>query len=106
MKLMGETSPPELPMRVYKIASIASSLNTTEVRGLCGGAFSAKFGSSDVDLLASLKNQPACKSLVTYDTTGNGRVSFVYFPEDRLRLGFGDEELIQAAVYAPVNEVQ
>lgn len=108
IKLISET--PETlttkATRLYRVISVGSSLHNSEVRGLCQNKFTPTFGMSDTAFLTKLKETPECKTLITYDTTGDGRISSVYFPDDRLRLSFGDEELVQATVYAPVNEVK
>ena len=99
--------PQESPLtRVYKIVSITSNLNTTKVTDLCGQQFSPEFGMSAVQFLDTLSKIPGCVYLSKKDTGGNGRLENVYFPNDRLRIGFDEEEMVSVTIYAPNNEVQ
>ena len=92
--------------RLYKIVSVTSNLNASKIVDLCGQQFSADFGMSSVKFLETLSKIPGCVYLSKKDTGGNGRLVNVYFPNDRLRIGFDEEEMISATIYAPNNEVQ
>jgi hypothetical protein len=92
--------------RVYKIVSVTSNLNTTKILDLCGQQFAPEFGMSSVKFLETLSKIPGCVYLSKNDTGGNGRLENVYFPNDRLRIGFDEEEMVSATIYAPNNEVQ
>jgi hypothetical protein len=102
LKLIKE----ENKIRTYKIVSITSSLNVASVRDLCGQNFTATFGMSSSGFMESLSKVPNCETLAVEDTGGNGRLVSVYFPKDRIRLSFDQEELVSATVYAPNSEVQ
>ncbi len=93
-------------IRVYKIVSVTSNLNSTKVVDLCGQQFAPEFGMSSVTFLETLSKVPGCVYLSKKDTGGNGRLVNVYFPNDRLRIGFDEEEMVSATIYAPNNEVQ
>jgi len=103
LKFIGETD----GVRTLKVASISSNLNVTEIRDLCGEAnLKPTFGMSDAAFLKLLQSYPNCQVFPKYDKTSNGRLTSVYFPNDRIRVSFGDEELTSATVYAPLKEVK
>ncbi|MBY0315122.1 MAG: hypothetical protein K2Q26_06360 [Bdellovibrionales bacterium] len=92
--------------RIYKIISIGSSFKENEIKDLCKGKLVPRFGMSDVQFLEEIKNIKDCAYLPVYDTGGNGRLTSVYFPNDRLRLSFSEQDLSMARVYFPASEVQ
>ncbi len=93
-------------LRTYKVVSVTSNLNTTKVLDLCGQKFAPEYGMSSVQFLEKLALVPSCVYLPKKDEGGNGRLTSVYFPQDRIRLGFDEDEMVSATIYAPNSEVQ
>ena len=104
MKLVKEEAFP--PTRIYKVVSVTTQLNSTKILDLCGQKFAPEFGMNSSKFIAELAKIPGCVYLSKKDTGGNGRLVNVYFPNDRLRIGFDQEEMVSATIYAPNNEVQ
>jgi hypothetical protein len=102
LKLISEA--PNL--RRYAVVAIRSPIKAGQIQGLCGGKLDLNFGLNDVDFLAKVKSVDGCNYLPEFDSGGNGILTSVYFPEDRLRVSFGDFEMSLATVYAPVAEVK
>lgn len=91
--------------RVYKIISISTPYKFGEVRDLCGSEMvSFKVGTPATEVLTKLQ-QTSCAYKLVNDVGGNGRLEYIYFPQDRIRLNFGDLELAGFTVYSPANEV-
>lgn len=92
--------------RYYKVSVVRSALKKGEIQGLCGGALQIQFGMDHISFLKALNAVPGCVYLPEKDEGGNGILTRVYFPNDRLRLSFGDFELTMATVYAAPGEVK
>lgn len=101
LKLVNQTA----DTRVYKVATISSALKQGEVRDLCG-SFTTKIGTPANDILKQLRALPNCEFRDVSDTGGNGRLTRIYFPKDRIRLNFAELELTGLTVYWPLAEVQ
>lgn len=101
MVLVDETT----DLRTYKVVSVTSNVNVTSVKDLCGGAFSPTFGMNSTQFIETLSKTTDCVYMAKKDSGGNGRLVSVYFPNDRIRLSFDEEELVAATIYSPKSEV-
>lgn len=102
LKLTCETN----EERIYKVVSISTAMKFGMVNDLCGPLkLSFKIGTPAAEVLAALQ-QTQCAYKPIYDTGGNGRLTTIYLPNDRIRLSFGDLELSAVMVYTRLNEVQ
>lgn len=92
--------------RIFKVVTVASAMKLGMINDLCGPLkLSFKVGTPAAEVLKTLQ-QTSCGYKPIYDTGDNGRLVQLYFPDDRIRLSFGDLELSGAMIYTPVNEVQ
>lgn len=96
---------------LVRVVSITSSFINGQLKDLCNlKTFTPNFGMKDTvfqeALASALKSEgKKCNYFATFDDGSNNRVTSIYFPDDRLRLSFGDRELLQAMIYLPENEI-
>ena len=103
LKLMND----DTITRTYKVVSIGTWLKFGEIRDLCGkAAITARMGISAKDFLNMVRKTPGCIYKDQYDTGGNGLLDSVYFPEDKISVGFSDQELGSVTVYWRKEEVK
>lgn len=94
-----------------RVSSVTSSFLNGEIQDLCGlQFFKPKFHMKDSVFLEELRKfikseNKSCNHFFTYDDTSNKVIASVYFPDDHIRLSFGDRELLQAMIYLPESEV-
>lgn len=103
LNLISETA----DVRTYKVLSITSSLNMSSVKDICGQTqWEPVFGMSSRQFLTEVAKLQNCEYLPKTDSGDSGRLVEVYFPQDRIRLNFDQQELVSATIYAPNSEVK
>jgi hypothetical protein len=95
-----------------RVASVTSALLNGPIKDICGLKFFEPEMGMHVDLFLSelqkfIKSEnQECRYFKSKDSGSNGRVSSVYFPNDNLRVDFGDNELAQVMIWLPANNVE
>ncbi len=94
-------------VRTYKVMSVTSSLNMSSIKDLCGQSqWAPAFGMSSRQFLQEVALLQNCGYLPSTDAGDTGRLVEVYFPQDRIRLNFDQQELVSVTIYAPNSEVK
>ena len=95
-----------------RVASITSGLLNGPIKDICGlEHFAPKIGMQSELFLSELQKfikseNKECRYFTNKDDGSNSIVTSVYFPNDNLRVDFGDQELAQVMIWLPENEVE
>ncbi|MEM7646505.1 MAG: hypothetical protein AAF203_06330, partial [Pseudomonadota bacterium] len=99
---------------IARVVSINSNSFYGEIKDLCGlgDEFSLEIGMKDTkvkDLLdkavASRGKDFKCRNIQINDSGSKGRLSNIYFPNERMILNFSDRALSSVTIYMPINDV-